>query len=51
MTLGHMPREVSMGHGGGISREITGRRKRSAVPEISLKLVYTFYDPKADQIL
>ena len=54
MTLGHMPREVSkvswffLGHGGGISSEITGRTKRSAIP-ISLKLVYTFCDPKADQ--
>ena len=52
MTLGHMPPGVSkvlwffLGHGDGISREIT---KRSAVPEISLKLVYTFYDLKADQ--
>ena len=55
MTLGHMPRGVSkvwwffLGHGGGISGEITRRAKRSAIPEISLKLVYTFYDLKADQ--
>ena len=55
MTLGHMPRGVSkvscffLGHGGGISREITRRTKRSAIPEISLKLVYTFCDLKADQ--
>ena len=38
VTLGHMPREVSkvlwffLRHGGYISFEITGRRKRSTVP-------------------
>ena len=50
VTLGHMPREVSkvswffLRHGGCISCEITGRRKRSAVPGKGLEVpcVYTF---------
>lgn len=50
VTLGHMPRELSkvswffLRHDSGISCEITGRRKRSAVPGKGLEVpcLYTF---------
>ena len=44
VTLGHMPREVSKVSillRCGISCEITGRRKRSAVPRKGLEVVST----------